>query len=181
MHRRYFIGLFAAGAARCVLAEPVHPAQIAPPTADVSWLTRLPKVELHLHLEGATPKSALWEIVTKYGGDPLIHTREDLDRALVYRDFRSFLRMWVWMIGYLREYDDFTLISRAVARDLARQNIRYVEAFFSPPDFRRSALSPQRVVQAFSSWLAAFANSADTLLFSLATIPNSRAVSGIVD
>ena len=84
----------------------------------------------------------------KYGGDAAIKTREDLDRALVYRDFRGFLKMWVWMIGYLREYDDYTLIGEAVARDLARQNIRYVEGFFSPPDFRRSTLDPQRTTEA---------------------------------
>jgi adenosine deaminase/aminodeoxyfutalosine deaminase len=56
--------------------------------------------------------------------------------------------MWVWMIGYLREYDDYTLIGEAVARDLARQKIRYVEGFFSPPDYRRSTLDPQRVTEA---------------------------------
>jgi adenosine deaminase len=52
------------------------------------------------------------------------------------------------MIGYLREYDDYTLIGEAVARDLARQRIRYVEGFFSPPDYRRSTLDPQRVTEA---------------------------------
>ncbi len=35
-----------------------------------------------------------------------------------------------------------------MARDLARQNVRYVEAFFSPPDYRRSTLDPQRVTEA---------------------------------
>jgi adenosine deaminase len=35
-----------------------------------------------------------------------------------------------------------------VARDLARQKIRYVEGFVSPPDYRRSKLDPQRVTQA---------------------------------
>ena len=68
------------------------------------WHERLPKVELHLHLEGAIPKPTLWELITKYGGDPAIKTREDLERALVYSDFRGFLKMWVWMIRYLREY-----------------------------------------------------------------------------
>ncbi len=114
----------------------------------MAWHERLPKVELHLHLEGAIPKATLWELITKYGGDQAIKTREDLERALVYRDFRGFLKMWVWMIGYLREYDDYTLIGEAVARDLARQRIRYVEGFFSPPDYRRSTLDPQRVTEA---------------------------------
>ena len=90
----------------------------------------------------------MWELITKYGGDRAIKTRDDLERALVYRDFRGFLKMWVWMIGYLREYDDYTLIGEAVARDLARQKIWYVEGFFSPPDYRRSKLDPQRVTEA---------------------------------
>jgi adenosine deaminase len=128
-------------------------AQAGESLTDRSWLARLPKVELHLHLEGAMPRSALWELVTKYGGDRTVRTPADLDRALVYRDFRNFLQMWVWMTGYLREYDDYTLIGREVARDLARQNIRYVEAFFSPPDFRRSPLSPQRVAEAIRAGL----------------------------
>ena len=37
-----------------------------------SWYERVPKVELHLHLEGAIPYDVLWEIVQKYGGDPQV-------------------------------------------------------------------------------------------------------------
>ena len=98
MHRRHFIGLCAAGAAQSSLTNAMQAVQVARQAVDVSWLTSVPKVELHLHLEGGMPKSTLWELITKYGGDPLILTREDLDRALIYRDFKSFLRMWVWMI-----------------------------------------------------------------------------------
>jgi adenosine deaminase len=57
------------------------------------------------------------------------------------------------MMRYVREYDDYTLIGEAVPRDLARQNIRYVEAFFSPPDYRRAKLDPQRVTEALRKGL----------------------------
>ena len=143
MHRRTFLDLLVAGVAGYAVRPDIVVA--AQPAA---WHERLPKVELHLHLEGAIPKATLWELIAKYGGDPAIKTREDLDRAFVYRDFSGFLKMWVWMIRYLREYDDYALIGEAVARDLARQNIRYVEGFFSPPDYRRSTLDPQRVTEA---------------------------------
>lgn len=33
---------------------------------EMSWFERVPKVELHLHLEGAIPHDALWELVQKY-------------------------------------------------------------------------------------------------------------------
>ena len=32
-----------------------------------SWYEQIPKVELHLHLEGAIPYAALWNLVEKYG------------------------------------------------------------------------------------------------------------------
>jgi adenosine deaminase len=148
MHRRTFLDLLVAGVAGYAVRS-----SIAVTAQSATWHERLPKVELHVHLEGAIPKAALWELITKYGGDPVIKTREDLERALVYRDFRSFLKMWVWMIGYLREYDDYTLVGEVVARDLARQNIRYVEGFFSPPDYRQSKLDPRRVTEALRAGL----------------------------
>jgi adenosine deaminase len=96
----------------------------------MSWFERVPKVELHLHLEGAIPHDALWELVQKYGGDPSVPDLGALERRFEYRDFPHFIETWSWKNGFLREYQDFTLIAEAVARDLAGQNIRYVEAFF---------------------------------------------------
>jgi adenosine deaminase len=113
-----------------------------------AWLTRLPKAELHLHLEGSVPQDALWELIQKYGGDPGVPTRESLRERFVYRDFPHFIETWIWQSGFLRAYEDFTQIAAAVARDLARQNIRYVEAFYSPGDFARHGLRLQPLTEA---------------------------------
>lgn len=51
------------------------------------WLEQLPKVKLHVHLEGAIPLPALWERVQKYGGDPTTPTLEALEARFEYRDF----------------------------------------------------------------------------------------------
>ena len=50
-----------------------------------SWYKRVPKVELHLHLEGAIPYDALWELIQKYGGDPQVPDRAALLRKLLAR------------------------------------------------------------------------------------------------
>jgi adenosine deaminase len=120
---------------------------------EMSWFERVPKVELHLHLEGAIPHDALWALVQKYGGDPSVPDLEALERRFEYRDFPHFIETWIWKNGFLREYEDFTFIAEAVARDLAGQNIRYVEAFFSPSDFARHGLGTQKLTEAIRTGL----------------------------
>jgi len=120
----------------------------------MNWFVRVPKVELHLHLEGAIPYPALWDLVQKYGGDPDLPNLEALKQKFVFRDFPHFIETWIWKNQFLREYEDFTLIAEAVARDLARQNIRYAEVFFSPVDFARHGLRVQRLAEAIRAGLA---------------------------
>jgi adenosine deaminase len=120
----------------------------------MNWFERVPKVELHVHLEGAIPHATLWQLVQKYGGDPSVPTREALEQRFQYRDFAHFIRMWIWKNGFLREYEDFSAIAEAVARDLARQSIRYVEAFYSPTDFADHGLSTLRLTEAIRAGLS---------------------------
>jgi adenosine deaminase len=122
--------------------------------ATVTWFERVPKVELHLHLEGAIPHEALWELIKKYGGDPSVPDLKALERKFVYRDFKNFMENWDWKAAFLREYEDFTFLSEAVARDIARQNIRYAEVFYSPSDFFRHRLEIQKLTEAVRKGLS---------------------------
>ena len=123
--------------------------------ATSAWLRRVPKVELHLHLEGAIPHAALWQLVQKYGGDPALPDRHALARRFAFRDFPHFIETWIWKNRFLREYEDFTSIAEAVARDLAQQNVRYAEAHYSPSDFRHQGLEPQPLTAAIRRGLEA--------------------------
>ncbi len=120
----------------------------------MSWHERIPKAEIHLHLEGAIPTDALWQLIEKYGGDASVPDAEALERRFEYRDFPHFIETWLWKNEFLREYEDFTWIAEAVARDLARQNVRYLEAFYSPPDFRHHGLETQRLTEAIRAGLS---------------------------
>lgn len=118
------------------------------------WYHRVPKVELHLHLEGAIPLDSLWELIQKYGGDSTVPSLPALEKKFRYRDFSHFIQTWKWKNGFLREYEDFTHIAAAVARDLRAQNIRYVEAFYSPSDFHRHGLNTQEITAAVRKGLS---------------------------
>jgi adenosine deaminase len=118
------------------------------------WLERLPKVELHLHLEGAIPHDALWALIRKYGGDPAVSGLESLPGVFRYRDFPDFIDRWVWKQGFLRDRSDFEAIGAAVAADLARQRILYAEVFYSPTDTPATKLSVQEISVALRAGLA---------------------------
>lgn len=107
-----------------------------------------PKVELHLHLEGAVPPAVLWQLVESYGGDPAVPDRTALGSHLRYTSFAHFIQTWWWMTGFVRSCDDFEMVAASVAADLARQNIIYAEASFSPTDFTRHGMSPQEIALA---------------------------------
>jgi adenosine deaminase len=149
MKRRQFLVVTAAALAGSTTRVRVA-AQVgaAPPISASarSWLARLPKVELHLHIEGAIPKPALWQLVGKYGGDPAVPSFDDFERRFEFRGLQQFFQTFDWATSFLREVEDFTFVGREIARDLARQNIRYVEAHFSPTIFRQR-LTPQRIAE----------------------------------
>ena len=85
------------------------------------WFDNVPKVELHLHLEGAIPRPALWELMQKYGGDASVPNFADLDKKFTYANFPEFIQRWIWKNQFLREYEDFTFFSEAFARELVSQ------------------------------------------------------------
>lgn len=123
-------------------------------TVTLPWLAAIPKVELHLHLEGAIPLDAQWQLMQKYGGDPEVPTPEALRQKFVYRDFPHFIQTWIWKNQFLREYADFTFIAEAVAQNLARQNIVYAEAFYSPWEHGTKGMTPQGITEAVRAGLA---------------------------
>jgi len=121
-------------------------------TAD--WFDQVPKLELHIHLEGAIPLNILWQLVQKYGGDAEASNEQALRDKFTYIDFPHFIETWIWKNQFLREYEDFTFIAEAFVLEQSRQNIRYTEAFYSPPDFTRHGLKTQELTEAIRKGLA---------------------------
>ena len=68
--------------------------------SDMDWLHRIPKAELHLHLEGAIPLDTLWELIIKYGGDKSVPDQASLKSRLTYPKFLAFIDAWVWKNDY---------------------------------------------------------------------------------
>jgi len=112
------------------------------------FLRNLPKVEIHLHLEGAIPLAAIWELASKYRLQKELGTFEELKNKFRYRDFAHFIETWIWLGRFLKEYDDYRFIAEAVSQDLASQNIKYAEMFFSPSRDSAKHLNSCKITEA---------------------------------
>ncbi|MFQ5966553.1 MAG: adenosine deaminase [Acidimicrobiia bacterium] len=108
----------------------------------------MPKVELHVHLEGAIPRTSLWALVEQAGGDPDVPNLAALEHQFRFRDFDHFIDTWVWKNRFLDSYEAFEVGAEAAASELAAQNVVYAEAFFSPSDFSQFGLAPAELALA---------------------------------
>jgi len=110
-------------------------------------LQNIPKVELHVHLEGAIPLPALRELVIKYSGK---HSKDlqTVEQKFRYRDFSHFIRTWSWIGTFIREYEDYRFIAESVAKNLKAQNILYAEILYSPSRDSAKHLQPQKITEA---------------------------------
>jgi adenosine deaminase len=120
----------------------------------MTWYQRIPKAELHVHLEGSIPHEGLFTLIQKYGGDRSVPDVGALAERFRYAGFTQFIECWIWKNQFLREYEDFTHISESIARDFARQRILYAEMFFSPSSFARKGLSVQKLTHSIRAGLA---------------------------
>ncbi len=82
-----------------------------------TWLRHLPKVELHLHLEGSITPATLVEL--SHRNDPVPLTPELAARLYRYDDFASFLLTFKAVTERLHTPADYDLITYNMVRDLA--------------------------------------------------------------
>jgi adenosine deaminase len=111
----------------------------------LAFLASMPKVELHLHLEGAFTLETFLRLVRRRGGEPGIDTVDDLRRRFAYKDFPHFIETWNWKNAFFTDRRDFALSAHETLLALHAQGVMYVEAFFSPWDFAANALTMEEI------------------------------------
>ena len=93
-------------------------------------ITRMPKTELHLHLEGAVDATTFAELATKNGIDLPDHDEPaDLYR---YDSLVDFLVIYTLVSHSIRDRDDFQRVTYECLQRCGTGGARYVELFFSP-------------------------------------------------
>ncbi len=95
------------------------------------FLLHLPKVELHVHLEGAMRPAVLLELARRNGIELPAGDEAGLKRWFRFTDFEHFVQVYLACSRALRGPEDFKLLTLDFLADQAYQNVAYTEAHFT--------------------------------------------------
>jgi adenosine deaminase len=93
---------------------------------------RMPKAELHLHLEGTIAPETLWAMAERNHVALPVGTLAELMTLYEFESFAKFIDLWLAMCACLKTPADYEQMVNGFLAECARQNIRYVEAHFTP-------------------------------------------------
>jgi aminodeoxyfutalosine deaminase len=97
-------------------------------------VTPYPKVELHVHLEGAASPELLFAAARRNGCALPFDSVEALRDYMRFRDFDHFVEAWLATTTVLRTAEDYRELVLDYARRAQAQGAVYLEGIFSPTD-----------------------------------------------
>lgn len=97
-----------------------------------TFIERLPKAELHVHLEGTLEPQLSFSLARKNGVDLDHATPQALLKAYDFTDLPSFLAIYYRAMRVLQEEDDFFQLTWNYLVHVSQQHVVYAELFFDP-------------------------------------------------
>jgi aminodeoxyfutalosine deaminase len=99
---------------------------------DEEFVDALPKVELHVHLEGSMRPQTLLTLARRHRVDDLPTDLDGVAKFYEFRNFDHFIDVYLAAVRVLRDASDFALLARETGLGLAAQGVRYAEITFTP-------------------------------------------------
>lgn len=118
-------------------------------------LLALPKVELHVHLEGTIRADTAIELARRHGHEPAdVLPLEDGGYPHRFRDFDHFVELYLAVSRQVRTPEDLELVAAAFVRQQAEQGVRYSEATFTASTHVNQGMDPDAMWAALRAGFA---------------------------
>jgi adenosine deaminase len=101
-------------------------------TSIQNFITQMPKVELHVHLEGSVRPETLLKLSKRHNIALPAEDVSGLRKWYTFRDFDHFIEIYMTISTCLRTAEGVELIAREFLIGQAEQNIVYSEVTFTP-------------------------------------------------
>lgn len=98
----------------------------------VQFIRDLPKVELHLHIEGSLEPELMFALAQRNKIDIPFASAEEVRAAYDFGNLQDFLDIYYQGMNVLRTEQDFYDLTWAYLSRVAGENVQHVEIFFDP-------------------------------------------------
>jgi adenosine deaminase len=112
----------------------------------LNWLTQLPKVELHLHLEGSLEPQMLFDLARRNHVTLPYDNVEAVKKAFQFTQLQDFLDIYYQAAKVLVTEQDFYDLTWAYLVKCKAQNVLHVEPFFDPQTHTERGISFTTVI-----------------------------------
>ncbi len=96
------------------------------------FIERLPKVELHCHIEGTLEPELMFKIGKRNGIELPFNSVDEVKAAYDFTNLQSFLDIYYQGTNVLLHEEDFYEMTAAYLTRIKKQNVRHTEIFFDP-------------------------------------------------
>jgi adenosine deaminase len=148
-------------------------------------ISRLPKTELHVHIEGTLEPEMMFRLAARNG---LVLPFEDVDQvkaAYKFSDLQSFLDIYYQGAEVLRTPEDFYDLMSAYLERAAADGVRHAEIFFDPQSHTARGVGYEVFMRGFRDAISdsrrRLGVSADLILCFLRHLSGDEAVATIVE
>ena len=93
------------------------------------FIQKLPKVELHMHIEGSMMPEMLLQLAEKNHVELAYKTLEDIEKAYQFKDLQEFISLYIQGTEVIQSAEDFYQLTSAYLDKCHAQNIMHTEIF----------------------------------------------------
>ncbi|EGQ8130411.1 adenosine deaminase [Vibrio parahaemolyticus] len=119
-----------------------------------TFIQGLPKVELHLHIEGSLEPELMFKLAKRNGIDIPYSSPSELREAYQFEDLQSFLDLYYQGANVLRTEQDFYDLTWEYLEHCKADNVIHTEIFFDPQTHTERGIDFDTVLNGISRALA---------------------------
>lgn len=106
------------------------------------YLRKMPKVELHVHLDG----SINLDLIKSLSGDNFENIKEKMVAPDKCADLKDYLERFDYPCDFMQSKDNLELVAKSLLNDLKKDNVIYAEVRFAPLKHMNIGLSIDEVI-----------------------------------
>jgi adenosine deaminase len=113
-----------------------------------SFLAKIPKAEIHIHIEAVMSIDSVRKLYEKHCGKKM--SKQDETDLFSYNDLDGFIKAFLSVQELFESVSDLTYLFDDLAEYLVNNGISYCEAFFAPSAFLKKGLNYGEMITLFS-------------------------------